>query len=256
MVEQSEKVEPFASGHGLARAAAFLLALFAFISVPLVGVSLSNMRAMQVLQSISAPVEAIAPGEAAREAIWILSRGLRVVASLGERIMRPATIIGVVAGIVSLFWIYRVHANLSALGARNLKNTSFWAVGWWLIPFAHLVFPYRIMREIWHRSDPGDGELATLQLASPGALLGWWWALMVSALLLEFYYPFWAQMTGGTVFGVTSAIDDKYFYAEATSAALNIAAAILGILVVLSIDRMQSVKHQRMAATAAAGGET
>ncbi len=256
MIEQSEKVEPFASGHGLARAVALLLALFAFISVPLVGVSLSNMRAMQVLQSISAPVEAIAPGDAAREAAWILSRGMQVVVILGERIMRPAMIIGVVAGIVSLFWIYRVHANLSALGARNLKYTSFWAVGWWLIPFAHLVLPYQIMREIWQGSEPGDGELATLQLASPGALLGWWWALMVSALLLEFYYPFWADLTARATFGVKSAIDANYFYAEATSAALNIAAAILGILLVLSIDRMQNVKHQRTAATAAAGAET
>jgi len=256
MTEQSEKIEPFSSGHGLARAAAFFLALFAFISVPLVGVSLSNMRAMQVLQSISAPVETIAPGEAARETTWILSRGMQVVTTLGERIMRPAMILGVVAGIVSLFWIYRVHANLSALGARNLKYTSFWAVGWWLIPFAHLVLPYQIMREIWRGSDSGDGDAATLQLASPGALLGWWWALMVSALLLEFYYPFWAQMTGGAIFGVKTAIDANYFYAEATSAALNIAAAILGILVVLSIDRMQSVKHQRTAATAATGAET
>jgi len=157
------------------------------------------------------------------------------------------TIYGFVAAVLGDLALWILTPLLTVLAAHGFKDT---------VPFAHLVLPYQIMREIWRGSDSGDGDAATLQLASPGALLGWWWALMVSALLLEFYYPFWAQMTGGAIFGVKTAIDANYFYAEATSAALNIAAAILGILVVLSIDRMQSVKHQRTAATAATGAET
>jgi hypothetical protein len=40
----------------------------------------------------------------------------------------------VCTAVVFLVWFYRVHANLTALGAGPLKYTSGWAVGCWFVP--------------------------------------------------------------------------------------------------------------------------
>ena len=245
MTEQSDTASPYASGHGLARAAALLLAVFAFISLPLVGVSLSNMRMLELLQHALTTVEAADAAESAREATWILAKAIAVLGLLAERILRLDMAVGILAGLVCLAWLYRVHTNLPALGARNLRFTPEWAVGLWFIPLAHLYYPYHVMREIWRESDPGGGEESQLQLGAPGALIGWWWALVVWAILFGFYYPFWAKVTEGEVLGVSTVVDVEYFYVKATSAALNIAAAVLGILIITGIDRMQTEKHRR-----------
>ena len=68
-------------------------------------------------------------------------------------------------------WIYRVARNVHAFGATGLQDKPGWAVGWYFIPFANLVRPYRAMKEIWKASaDPMDW---TNQPGSP-ILVIWW----------------------------------------------------------------------------------
>ena len=248
MPEQSSATSQYASGHGLARAAALLLAIFAFMSLPLVGVSLSNMRMFELLQHALTTVDAADAADSAREATWILSKAIAVLGLLAERILRPVMAVGILAGMVCLAWLYRVYTNLPALGARDLRFTPEWAVGLWFIPFAHFYYPYHVIREIWRASDPGGAEESQLQLGSPSALIGWWWAMVVSAVVFGFYYPFWAKVTSGEVLGVSTVVDAQYFYVEATGAALNIAAALLGILIITGIDRMQTEKQRIVSA--------
>ena len=248
MTEVTDVVKPYASAHGLARAAAILLGVFAFTSIPLVGLSLSNIRMFQVLQSASASLAGVEPGEPALDMAFVLSKGAQIVLAVGDQFSGPVMVIGLVAGLVCLVWIYRVHSNLAALGARNLTFTTEWAVGWWFIPIIHLFRPYQVVSEIWRGSDPGGSDEMMPELASPSTLLGWWWALVVSAVLFQFYYPFWAEVTGGRLFGTRAAVDPEFYLVEATSAALNIAAAVLGIVLILSIDRMQTAKHRRVTA--------
>jgi len=45
-------------------------------------------------------------------------------------------------------WLYRVHKNLSSLGARKLDCTSGWAVGLFFIPILNLFRPFQVMREV------------------------------------------------------------------------------------------------------------
>ncbi len=245
MTEQSFAATPYASGHGLARAATILLAIFAYMSVPLVGLSLSNMRMFELLQQVPTTVDAADASESARDAMFVLTKTVGVLASLAERVLSTVMAVGILAGLVCLAWLYRVYTNLPALGARDLRFTPEWAVGLWFIPFAHLYYPYHVMREIWRASDPGGAEESQLQLGSPSALIGWWWAVVVSAVVFGFYYPFWAEVTKGEVMGISTVIDAQYFYVEATGAALNTAAALLGILLITGIDRMQTEKHRR-----------
>lgn len=47
-----------------------------------------------------------------------------------------------------LIWEYRAFNNLSVLRARNLEFSPGWAVGWWFVPFANLVKPFQVVREL------------------------------------------------------------------------------------------------------------
>ncbi len=259
MTEPSVTDSSFNSQHRLAVAAMVLLAIFLFASIPLVGTALTNVRVFQVLQSVSPAVTAVEPGDPGGDAALVLRKGLQTVAAVSADLIWPAVLVGVVAAVVALIWLFRVHENLPALGARNLKYTPLWAVGWWFIPFAHFVRPYQIMHEIWQGSDPGGGEDPELRvIGPPSALIGWWWALVVSTLVLRFYYPMWASagFARGDLFGVGHYLDVEFYYVEAASAAVSIGAALLAIAVVFSIDRMQSEKHRLTTATATPAPET
>jgi hypothetical protein len=91
------------------------------------------------------------------------------------------------AAVVFLVWFHGAAKNLRAFGHHGLAFTPGWCVGWWFIPFANLVKPYRAMQEIWRASHPdsvGAGYEGAW-LASPvTSLLGSWWAAwLVSGFL-------------------------------------------------------------------------
>ncbi len=67
-------------------------------------------------------------------------------------------------------WIFRAAWNLRHLGAKRLEYTPGWSVGWYFVPFANLVMPFRAMREIWLASH----EPARWREASVGTLTLWW----------------------------------------------------------------------------------
>jgi hypothetical protein len=86
----------------------------------------------------------------------------------------------IVTGIVFLKWIYRANSNCHGFGARNMKFTPGWSVGYYFIPFVNLYRPYQAMKEIWKVSkNPADWQ------NEPGSpLLGWWWALWIISNIL------------------------------------------------------------------------
>ncbi len=99
--------------------------------------------------------------------------------ALLEILLRVLTII------FFLIWLHRAYSNLSALRAANLEFTPGWAVGWWFIPFANLVKPFQVMRELWNASDANfdaDGFLSNQFSAPP--IIGWWWGLMIAGNII------------------------------------------------------------------------
>lgn len=84
-----------------------------------------------------------------------------------------------------LIWIYQAFRNLSPLKARNLEFSPGWAVGWWFIPFANLLKPFQVVRELFNESDPDfDPETGFLNTV-PGTPfeIGLWWAtLLISGI--------------------------------------------------------------------------
>ena len=139
--------------------------------------------------------------------------------------------------VVFLMWLYRAHSNLNALQARNLQFTPGWAVGWWFIPFANLVKPFQVVREVWWESDPDSAESEPVflseSLRSAPTYMGFWWAMWLLSnfaanVTSRVYDPETMDNIeiGGILFVITGI--------------LSVASAILAIMVVKDISERQT----------------
>lgn len=75
-------------------------------------------------------------------------------------------------------WIYRAAWNLRHIGAKRLAYSPGWAVGWYFVPFANLVMPFRAMREIWLASH----EPTRWRDTSVGTLSIWWMLWLATSI--------------------------------------------------------------------------
>jgi hypothetical protein len=146
----------FTPGGALAQAVKILFGLSALLSVVnLFGNYLQYQLVTRLVQGELVPEGELLGNDARQGILGILHIGLYL-----------ATVI------VFLCWFYRVHANLPALGARDLTYTSGWAVGFWFVPILNLYRPVQIAQEIWRNSDPG-------RVSGNSTLIGFWWALWI-----------------------------------------------------------------------------
>lgn len=88
-----------------------------------------------------------------------------------------------VAIVLFLIWIYRAHANLQRFQLERLEFTPGWTVGYFFIPFANLVYPYRAMQEIWKGSSsetPPDDSEAWQDQPGSKLVIYWWVAYLLN----------------------------------------------------------------------------
>lgn len=140
----------------------------------------------------------------------------------------------IVTGIVFLVWVYRAYNNLFALKARNLEFTPGWAVGWWFIPFANLVKPFQVIREIFNESDPEfDTETGFLHVypGTPVEIGFWWGSLLASNVFYRVSDAFYGKGDEPA-----SEYHAPFFLGGAL---LTVAAASLAIYIVKETTRRQ-----------------
>lgn len=81
----------------------------------------------------------------------------------------------VAAAIAWLAWSSRTIDNEDALGIGPSTVSPRLAIGWWFLPFANLVMPYRVHREIYERYHRGVQ-------AGAGIVLLWWLVYLASSI--------------------------------------------------------------------------
>jgi len=54
---------------------------------------------------------------------------------------------------VWLIWQFFVHDLIARTAGSPLRFGRRASVGWWFVPFANLVMPYRVMQDLWNRAD-------------------------------------------------------------------------------------------------------
>ncbi|MEX3017263.1 DUF4328 domain-containing protein [Gymnodinialimonas hymeniacidonis] len=70
--------------------------------------------------------------------------------------------------IASGMWIYRAASNAQAVTPNPEVITPGWAVGWYFVPFANFVMPYKAMRQTW------DGLVGSGGRDWPSWAIIWW----------------------------------------------------------------------------------
>lgn len=86
-------------------------------------------------------------------------------------------------------WLYRAYANLRALGHPRsaLEHSPGWAVGFFFIPFVNLFMPFRVVREVWVKSDPRVRTREDYLFGPPvsTALVLAWWLTWIGSNVLD-----------------------------------------------------------------------
>ncbi|SEE69018.1 DUF4328 domain-containing protein [Streptomyces sp. Ag109_O5-10] len=137
--------------------------------------------------------------------------------------------------IVYLCWFQRVRANAQVFDPLRQSMSPRWAIGGWFVPIASLWFPRRITLDIWDASSPRGA-------ARSHRLVNAWWTLWLVALF------------AGRLASTESDDDLGVAWDQAVSVelliahALDLAAAVLAVLLVVRLTRMQHEKA--MAGTA------
>ena len=137
-----------------------------------------------------------------------------------------------------LAWLSRIVENVPALGARKPSVSPRAAIGWWFVPFANLIKPYLIVRDVHDRLAPAE--------ARPGrALVRSWWLVWLAGNILS-------NVALRVVLGEPDTVDDlrlEFGLFAASDAATTVAA----VLAVLLVRRIQNWADSRATARPFAG---
>ncbi|MDI1460437.1 DUF4328 domain-containing protein [Catellatospora sp. KI3] len=125
---------------------------------------------------------AVVAGALSFESLWLARLGaaqrdpglVERAHRLEEGLLRAEGVAMLVAGVLVIAWFSRARRNLDAFPEARPSISAGWAIGGWLVPFAHFVLPYRIMKQI---------AAASLRGRATGRLVGWWWGAYLVGML-------------------------------------------------------------------------
>jgi hypothetical protein len=193
------------------------------------------LAAVGVMEVVTAVVALTVVGELQRGELGISQAVERIQAVTG------LTALLLVGAIVAwCMWQFRARSNLDAFGASGLAISPGWSVGWWFIPLANLVMPFRAMSELWRASAPAGGSVEWQRQPGSALLWLWWVALIAGWLISQSAISFVGQSTGpvltlgGTIVSIRWVMIGEFIMAGA---------ALLAILVVREIDRRQTERR-------------
>jgi hypothetical protein len=95
-------------------------------------------------------------------------------------------VIYVTAVVAWLAWQSRTVENESPIGIGPSPWSPRRSMGWWFVPFANLVQPYRIHRDIYRRHHSGDGT-------NIGLVKVWWAAWLLASILTNAAGRLWLR---------------------------------------------------------------
>lgn len=119
----------------------------------------------------------------ARRGAPIALEAMREIDSANAHVAWGSLIVGLVALLVFLRWVYCTAVNLRTLGVEGLRFSPGWAVGWFFVPIMNLFRPYQAMSEIARASDTDDSDSrgrATLWVTT------WWVVSLGWGLFYQF----------------------------------------------------------------------
>jgi hypothetical protein len=209
---------------GISRSVQVIFLISAIISFVAVISGFLQSRLLKEILNGETITEAVASANDARESIIGISQSLFLILGI----------------IVFLMWVYRASKNLHSLEKPRLKFTPGWAVGWFFVPFASLVQPYKAVAEVYKASNPEiDPNLLDVEDIKTPGIVKWWWAFFLISNFLA-NIGFRLVLLGET-------IDDLLVstYAYMASDALDIIGLFVTIMMVRQISQSQEMRYQK-----------
>jgi len=228
MVKRLDVIPHFKSGHKFAQFIIILLWGSIIISAIALGFDVFQIILLYKIKAGEAIKEATAIANDSRILVFEVLRGL----------------IFLITIIPFLMWLYRVHRNLPALGATNLKFSPGWVVGYFFIPILNISRPYEAVKEIWKGSDP-DWSFSSLEKAPVSHLIGFWWAIFLFSGVMNYtvgkdYIDILIKAIKATE-TISSLLVTSWFMGGLL--VIEIIDAVLAINIVRKIDRRQEKKN-------------
>lgn len=85
----------------------------------------------------------------------------------------------VVSGVMFILWFKRAYSNLH-IKVSHLSYYEFWTVFSWFVPLVNLVFPFKVMKELYQETKKllvNKGLIVEEKLSS--GIVGWWWTFWI-----------------------------------------------------------------------------
>jgi hypothetical protein len=133
------------------------------------------------------------------------------------------------SAVVFLCWFYRVRVNAEVFQPFGHSKKRGWAIGAWFTPVVNLWFPRRIALDVWDASSPWGTP-------RPHGLINAWWTLWLTSIVAG-RVGFTQYRKAETAPEIQDAVGQVMF-----ADALDLFAAVLAVLVVLRLTRMQHDK--------------
>jgi hypothetical protein len=94
------------------------------------------------------------------------------------------SLVFIVGAVAVCMWFYRAHENLNILNKR-LEYTPGWAAGWFFVPFANLIMPFKVMREIHNGTTIAysDKNIQLKGMPAHYAVAVWWLGYILSGIV-------------------------------------------------------------------------
>jgi hypothetical protein len=135
-------------------------------------------------------------------------------------------------------WQHAAQRTAIAMSSQPLNFSPGWAVGWWFIPFANLVQPFRTVKELWKASHGGAWE----NMKTWGVIPVWW-----AFWLASFVHVWFGESSANFGFGIgtvgrapqTAAEIANRDSWEIVSLLIRVVAAVLAVLIVRAIVSLQ-----------------
>lgn len=140
--------------------------------------------------------------------------------------------------IAFLVWINKSNKNLRALGTEGMQFTPGWAVGWFFVPLANLIYPYMVVTELYLASGSRNNQGDSWKASPSSPNIGWWWgALLIASFLNQISARMMMNANSASALSTATTID-------IISSVVAIVEVLLAITLVREITARQEERHR------------
>ncbi|WP_433531538.1 DUF4328 domain-containing protein [Micromonospora sp. CA-263727] len=151
--------------------------------------------------------------------------------------------------VLVIIWSWRARTNLDAFPGAGPTLSAGWAIAGWLVPFANLVVPYRVVASIARES--------LWRLSTPWLVKVWWAAWLVHLVTEQMATRSDLADFDALPYPETAADFEAYvdYYSAATRAYLlpTLACVVAGVSLIVLIVRISAAQAARIARATPAG---